>query len=107
VTATVFQAEDIYRLKWVLDPDLSPDGTRLVYALKNAHPDDLEERYLYRLMILDSLTMPENGEGRRLAAERSGTIRRPRWSPDGKKLAFLCGESGRPQIWSLTLEQFA
>jgi dipeptidyl aminopeptidase/acylaminoacyl peptidase len=42
------------------------------------------------------------GEARQLT--RGGSDTRPRWSPDGKKLAFISGRAGTPQIYWIALE---
>ncbi len=98
---TTLQATDLYQMRWVLDPALSPDGRRIAYVLKYAHPDDREERYRYDLVLLDGDTPPEDGVGRKLLPTIKGTIRHPRWSPDGASLAFLSNASETTQIWLL------
>ena len=42
------------------------------------------------------------GDSRQITAERKG--QRPRWSPDGKKIAFLSSRKGAPQIYSIPLD---
>jgi Tol biopolymer transport system component len=101
VTGTTLQSTDIYQMRWVLDPALSPDGRRVAYVLKYAHPDDREERYRYDLVLLDADTPPEDGVGRNLLPEFNDNIRHPRWSPDGAALAFLSNASGSTQLWLL------
>ena len=101
MSSTPLQSTDLYRLRWVLDPALSPDGQRLVYVLKNVHPDDPGERYQYQLLQLDRLEMAENGVGRCLLPGFDAVVRRPRWSPSGTRLAFLSNKSGSTQLWVL------
>ena len=48
---TTLQSTDLYQMRWVLDPALSPDGRQIAYVLKYAHPDDLDERYRYELVL--------------------------------------------------------
>ncbi len=42
------------------------------------------------------------GESRQITT--GGSDERPRWSPDGKKLAFLSSRHGTPQVYSIPLD---
>lgn len=70
-----------YQLPSPGDPDLSPDGTRLVYVLHSVEPETRRPRAEIWLCEVD-------GSSARLfaAAERKG--RGARWSPDGTAVAF-------------------
>jgi dipeptidyl aminopeptidase/acylaminoacyl peptidase len=103
VAQTTLQSTDLFRMRWVLDPALSPDGRQVAYILKQVHPDDLEERYRYELVLLDVDAAPKDGVGRRLLPGFESSVRHPRWSPDGAALAFLSNASGAMQIWLLDL----
>ncbi|MDF3041088.1 MAG: hypothetical protein K0Q71_3794 [Thermomicrobiales bacterium] len=100
---TTLQSNDLYEMRWVLDPALSPDGRQVAYVLKFAHPDDVEERYRYELILVAADTVPADGAGRRLLPGFEGNIRHPRWSPDGTRLAFMSNASGAAQVWLLEL----
>jgi dipeptidyl aminopeptidase/acylaminoacyl peptidase len=82
---------DIDHLALPSDPQLHPDGVRVVYVLSEV---DLEEdRYLRTLHLHDGRT------NRRFTHGPSDTT--PRWSPDGRHLAFLrkeAGEDTHPQL---------
>lgn len=80
---------DLTRIRWPLDPALSPDGTRLSYALSG--PDSASDRLAYDLLLM------ELGEGqtRQLVA---GRARRPSWSPNGYDLAYLVELGGQWQV---------
>ena len=72
------------------DLQLSPDETRI--AMSVTEPIKGTERKTF-IWVYDSAT----GEVQRFTT--SGKDRRPRWSPDGKKLAFLSGRDGTTQIF--------
>jgi dipeptidyl aminopeptidase/acylaminoacyl peptidase len=82
---------DIDHLAVPSDPQVHPDGRRVVYVLTEV---DLEEdRYLRTIHLYDGDT------NRRFTHGPSDTT--PRWSPDGRHLAFLRKESGegaQPQL---------
>lgn len=92
-------APDLVRhLKNVTDPALAPDGSRLAFTCSWVEPESLESRS--RIMLLD-LAVP-GGEQDPEAVEftRGPGDGLPRFSPDGRTLAFLRADpAGRRQIW--------
>ncbi len=83
--------EDLSRLVSVSDPSLHPDGVRVAFVVSSANLDD--DRYDRRIWLWD-------GEIARPFTTGPGDAR-PRWSPDGRQLAFLRtgpGESDVPQV---------
>ncbi len=73
----------------VSDPQISPDGSRIVYT--RAWVDKLEDRFKSSLWVMDA-----DGGRKRFLLEGSS----PRWSPDGTRIAFLApGEPEGTQIF--------
>ncbi|HSN88418.1 MAG TPA: prolyl oligopeptidase family serine peptidase, partial [Thermoanaerobaculia bacterium] len=87
--------EDIHGIKSVKDPQVSPDGVWVAYTV-TSH-DTKEDR-----QDTDVWMVPRaGGEALRLTASDKGESR-PRWSPDGRWLAFLSGREGdESQVWLL------
>ncbi len=98
--------EDLYALKLAGDPRISPDGTRIAYVRIAMDRDSYE----YRRTIW--MVPTAGGEARQFTSGPNDTS--PRWSPDGKTLAFLRAPAGdvkpaneqerdrgkgKPQIW--------
>src|SRR5579884_4402134 len=85
---------DLRRVVSLSDPQISPDGTRIVFLRSRADFD--KDKRLTQLMLLSVRTHQE----RALTYERTG-ISSPRWSPDGTRIAFLSGakhdENSEPQ----------
>ena len=88
--------KDLISLHRLSEPQISPDGKWIAYSV--ATPD-LEANHAVRDIWVVATT---GGEARQLT--RGGTDTRPRWSPDGKKLAFISGRAGTPQIYWIALE---
>lgn len=80
--------EDVYELTGVSDPRVSPDGRTIAYEVWSVDRDANEYRSAIWLVPGDRSTPP-----RRFT---SGTKRdtSPRWSPDGRHLAFTSNREG-------------
>lgn len=105
-----FTPEDLLALQLAEDPQISPDGAHIAFVRTEID----RERYEYHRSIW--LVSTAGGEPRRLTNGPGDTA--PRWSPDGRTLAFLRGpasptqpkkreerDSGatRAQLWLLPL----
>jgi len=86
--------EDYLALKTVGDPQVSPDGKWVVYTVSTVSLPD--NKSTSRLWLAGTAT----GAARELS-EGVGSDRSPRWSPDGRTIAFLSGREHGPQIWTV------
>lgn len=86
-------AEDLFRIKVVGEPALSPDGTRVAVAVTTIDA----EANTYRSAIW--MVPVEGGTPAQLTAGGKRDTS-PRWSPDGTRLAFLSDrDTETPQLW--------
>ncbi len=85
--------EDLYAITLVEDPRISPDGTRIAYVRTTIDRDTYEyQRSLWIVPV-------EGGEPRQFTAGPRDTA--PRWSPDGRQIAFLRVPAGDGKAKSL------
>jgi dipeptidyl aminopeptidase/acylaminoacyl peptidase len=105
------EPEDLYAVKLVDDPQITPDGQRVAYVVVEID----RKTYEYHRTIWVSDTA--QSRPRRYTAGDNDTT--PRWSPDGRSMAFVrapAGEVkpkneeerdrgvGKPQLWLLTAD---
>lgn len=82
-----------YGITTAVDPQVSPDGTRLVYGLGRGdreHPEERPKSNLWTSAIDGSGAAPLTEAGHRDA--------NPRWSPDGTTIAFTTDRLGKPAL---------
>lgn len=87
-----FTPDDIYLLKQVSDPQLSPDGARVAYVVSWPDREDDETRMSVYLAPLDG-----NEPARRFTHGKRDHS--PRWSPDGRSLAFVADRGEKSQLF--------
>jgi len=94
--------EDLFRFRFVVAADLSPDASRVVFAQTRIAPgeeEDDDEQEHSDLHLLDV----ESGAIRRLTFSDS-TNSAPAISPDGAKVVFMSTRTEKPQLWLLPLD---
>lgn len=87
--------DDYFRILGVHDPQLSPDGQWVAYAVDTSTlKTDKNQTRIWMIPTAGGDAIP-------LTAE-SDSSSHPRWSPDGKFLAFLSERNGgQTQVWLL------
>jgi dipeptidyl aminopeptidase/acylaminoacyl peptidase len=96
---TPFTVQDLVRVKRLSDPQLSPDGRYVAFALRETDIEANAGRSALWLLDLKAA----DASPRRLTLQGTNDSN-PRWAPDGRALYFLSTRSGTSQIWRLSLD---
>jgi len=88
---------DAFNLEFVSDPQISPDGRRVIYVRQFA--DIMSDRNYSNLWIINF-----DGSDNRPLTTGNRTDNSPRWSPDGNRIIYISDQEGTPQIYMRWLD---
>ncbi len=84
-----FNKPDVYG-----DPRASPDGKFVAYVERSVKEDE----------YVTDIYLAEIASGKNIQLTNSGKDRSPRWSSDGKRIAFISDRFSRNQIWTINID---
>ncbi len=91
-SANRLTAMDEFQLQTATDPQISPDGKKIVYVRRFADPTT-DKRYS------NLWTINTDGSDHRPLTTGNRTDVSPRWSPDGTRIAYLSDADGKQQLY--------
>jgi dipeptidyl aminopeptidase/acylaminoacyl peptidase len=94
--AASFTAQDAVKIEYASDARISPDGKWVAYTItRNDLEKDTRRKQVWIAATDGSAELPMSGDDYSASS--------PRWSPDGKYLAFLAakGKDEESQVWLL------
>ncbi len=83
------------KVRHITETAVAPDGPSVLYVVSVA--DLKQRRYNTDIWIV-----PAAGGPTRKLTNGPGQDDSPRWSPDGKTVAFLSDRDGKPQVWLIS-----
>ncbi len=89
-----YTPEDLWRFKDVSDPQLSPDGRWVAFVASVTDRDENTRN-------TDIWIIPAGGGEPKQLTTSPKSDNSPRWSPDGKRIAFLSSREEDSQVWLL------
>lgn len=92
----VLSPEMFLELRNVQDPQFSPEGTRVAFVVTDPQTGEKRTRHIW---LYDKLS---NKTRQLTYSEKNESS--PRWSPDGKQLAFLSNRGEHQQVYTLRME---
>lgn len=92
-----FEALDVFELEYAGDPQISPDGNQVIY--RRTGFDIMKDRSRGNLWILNT-----DGTQHRKLTQNDGNESQARWSPDGKKIAYVASTSQGSELFLYWVE---
>ena len=83
-------AIDEFQVQIAADPEISPDGKKIVYVRRFADP--MTDKRYSNLWVINADATSDNAVRLTTSPKGSGS-EQPSWSPDGKKIVFARGSS--------------
>ena len=97
-----FSNMDVFDLEWVSDPQISPDGSRVVYV--RGGMDIMKDRRTGHVWMINA-----DGSGHMKLSQNESNESSPRWSPDGSRIALVssAGEGAEIYVYWVDEHRFA
>ncbi|MEX0275476.1 MAG: prolyl oligopeptidase family serine peptidase [Flavobacteriaceae bacterium] len=92
-----FSYEDVFALQYVSDPQISPDGEKIVY--RRMRFDIMEDKAMGQLWIIDQ----DASSHQKLTHSEAGESS-PRWSPSGDRVAYVSATDEGAEIYIYWLD---
>ena len=91
-TKRPLQAEDLYQLQTLTECEISPDGQWVLFCVGRV--DRQTEKKYSNLWLVNT----DDGHMRQFT-NGDQNYSHPRWSPDGRTIAFLSNRGGQAQLY--------
>lgn len=87
-----FTLADIYKIHYVGDPVVAPNGSRIAFTVSNYNMKKGES--WTNIYVMDA-----NGKNKKAITDGMNSNYNPMWTSDGKTLYYVSTDSGTPQVY--------
>ena len=87
---STFAPRDVFALEQATDVQISPDGRHIAYVRSSG--DIMTDGARRTVWLIDSASGAQT-------PLLDGVASRPRWSPDGSRIAYVTADAGKPQLF--------
>jgi len=88
--SATFAPRDVFALEQATDVQISPDGRHVAYVRSSG--DIMTDGMRKTVWLIDTATGVQS-------PLLDGVASRPRWSPDGTRVAYVTADGGKPQLF--------
>ena len=88
--SATFAPRDVFALEQATDVQISPDGRHVAYVRSSG--DIMTDGVRKTVWLIDTATGAQS-------PLLDGVASRPRWSPDGTRVAYVTADGGKPQLF--------
>src|SRR5215467_11849420 len=90
--ADQLQPMDVFNIRYASDPQISPDGSRIVYCRKFS--DVMTDKNYSNIWIINF-----DGSDNRPITSGNHNDTFPRWSPDGTRILYISDQDAKSQVF--------
>ena len=88
----------VLKIKNISSAQVSPDGTKVVYTIREALMTDDRSEYVNQIWISDI-----DGSNSKQLTTGDKNNSNPKWSPDNKSIAFTSSREGKNNVYILPI----
>jgi len=92
-----FSIHDMLAMERLSDPQVSPDGSRIVFVLQTTDPEEDKGRK-------DLWLVGTDGTGLRQLTTHIENDSNPRWAPDNRTIYFISKRTDTSQVWRIRID---
>ena len=95
---TYWQPSQVLKMKNISSLSVSPDGSKIAYAVREALMTDDASEYINTIYVAGA-----DGKNTVQLTRNAKNNTTPKWSPDGKWIAFLSNRDGKNNIYLIAV----
>ncbi|MFZ9262618.1 MAG: prolyl oligopeptidase family serine peptidase [Chitinophagaceae bacterium] len=90
--------DQLLKIKNISSAQISPDGKKVVYALREAYMTEDRSEYVNQIWVCNS-----DGTGHLQLTKGDKNNSNPKWSPDNQHIAFVSAREGKTNLYIMSI----